>query len=236
MKKTILCIEDEAITTEETGLLQTKWEGLVDLLGDQIWAVPRVLAEDDPTFRQIIPYLTLVTEDGKVLAYQRGKAGTEGRLHDLWSIGIGGHCEIGDLTEEDVTEEVEDPWGFVIEAANRELVEELPMAWIDEELLILGGVIRLEDSEVDSVHLGIWLIALISNEDAEGIFEDAELALKNPQWFDIEELASLQLENWSALALENISAQLAEVDGFEGCGPAGPKGCHDQHCCDDDGA
>src|SRR4051794_3879207 len=51
---------------------------------------PRSNVETDPSVKQLIPYAILIRED-QVFAYRRGKAGGENRLHDLWSIGVGGH-------------------------------------------------------------------------------------------------------------------------------------------------
>src|SRR2546423_15475371 len=50
---------------------------------------PRVQAENDPTYKQIIPYVLLAFED-KVLCYVRGKKAGEQRLVAKGSIGIGG--------------------------------------------------------------------------------------------------------------------------------------------------
>ena len=52
--------------------------------------VRRGIAEEDRQKKQIIPYILLQTSDaGMTAAYNR--QGSEERLHDLWSIGIGGH-------------------------------------------------------------------------------------------------------------------------------------------------
>src|ERR1700738_5580465 len=52
--------------------------------------VPRAKAENDPTHKQIIPYVLLACGD-KVLHYVRGKKAGEQRLAAKGSIGIGGH-------------------------------------------------------------------------------------------------------------------------------------------------
>ena len=52
----------------------------------------RPAAEEDPSHKQLIPYL-VVRHAGKFLAYTRGKKGSESRLHALRSIGVGGHVE-----------------------------------------------------------------------------------------------------------------------------------------------
>src|SRR5437867_8714273 len=50
----------------------------------------RSRAENDPGFKQIIPYV-LLAHEGRVLHYVRGKKAGEQRLVAKGSIGIGGH-------------------------------------------------------------------------------------------------------------------------------------------------
>src|SRR5258707_1356228 len=52
--------------------------------------LPRGLAEHDPSFKQLIPYVVLRWRD-QVFHYTRGAGGTETRLQALRSIGVGGH-------------------------------------------------------------------------------------------------------------------------------------------------
>ena len=56
---------------------------------------PRAEMEVDPSFKQIIPYLVL--RDGeRYFLMRRTRPGGDARLHDRWSIGVGGHIEPGD--------------------------------------------------------------------------------------------------------------------------------------------
>ena len=54
-------------------------------------------AEVDPGRKQIIPYLVLRDGDATFLM-RRTRAGADARLHDHFSIGIGGHLEPGDVS------------------------------------------------------------------------------------------------------------------------------------------
>ena len=56
---------------------------------------PRSQAEQDPEFKQLIPYVLIQKED-RWLHYVRGKASGEKRLVHRGSIGIGGHINPGD--------------------------------------------------------------------------------------------------------------------------------------------
>jgi predicted NUDIX family phosphoesterase len=47
-------------------------------------------AEESAFHKQLIPYVILMSED-KIFLYRRGEKGSEARLHDQYSIGIGGH-------------------------------------------------------------------------------------------------------------------------------------------------
>ena len=56
---------------------------------------PRPLMEVDPSFKQVIPYLIL--RDGeRYFLMRRTRAGVDARLHDRYSIGVGGHLNPGD--------------------------------------------------------------------------------------------------------------------------------------------
>ena len=52
--------------------------------------LPRSQVEEDPSYKQLIPYVIMAC-DGKYLSYVRGKRAGETRLLNLRSIGIGGH-------------------------------------------------------------------------------------------------------------------------------------------------
>src|SRR2546422_11719117 len=55
---------------------------------------PRAGVEEDPSFKQIIPYL-LVRHRGRLFLVQRSTEGGETRLHGKYSIGVGGHINRG---------------------------------------------------------------------------------------------------------------------------------------------
>ena len=57
--------------------------------------LPRSRAEQDPAFKQIIPYV-IFTFEGTILRYVRGAKSGEKRLVDKASIGIGGHINDSD--------------------------------------------------------------------------------------------------------------------------------------------
>ena len=61
--------------------------------------IDRGAAEEDPSFKQLIPYC-LFKHGDRYLHYVRGKSGGESRLHAKGSVGIGGHINPVDTRED----------------------------------------------------------------------------------------------------------------------------------------
>jgi predicted NUDIX family phosphoesterase len=75
----------------------------------------------------------------RLFLMQRTAAGGDARLHDLWSLGIGGH-----LNPED---------GGVLEGLRREFHEEMAADWDPEPSLL--GLLNDDDVLVGQVHVGV---------------------------------------------------------------------------------
>ena len=104
---------------------------------------PRDAVEEDPSFKQLIPYC-IFRHQGEIFFYERGKQQGEGRLHNKRSIGIGGHISSTDAeTENEVYRE----------AMFREIAEEVFVESAYEETCL--GLINDDETEVGRVHLGI---------------------------------------------------------------------------------
>jgi predicted NUDIX family phosphoesterase len=105
--------------------------------------LPRGQAEEDPEYKQIIPYVILKWRD-QLFNYVRGKRASESRLHALRSVGIGGHINPVD----------DNLFGSPYrEAMLREVAEEVYVDTAYEERCI--GVINDDSTPVGRVHLGI---------------------------------------------------------------------------------
>ena len=101
----------------------------------------RVVAETDPSFKQLIPYV-VVRDADNVFLMHRTDAGGDARLHGRASIGVGGHLNPVD--------EGEDP---LIAGLRREWDEELDVPWEPDFRLL--GLLNDDSNPVGSVHLGV---------------------------------------------------------------------------------
>jgi predicted NUDIX family phosphoesterase len=108
--------------------------------------LPRDQAENDPTQKQIIPYVILAFE-GKILYYVRGKRAGEQRLVAKGSIGIGGHLNDADAGLFSLDEE---HYNRVVE---REVHEEINLLSKFRNQIV--GLLNDDSTEVGRVHLGI---------------------------------------------------------------------------------
>ena len=148
--------------------------------------------EDDPSLKQIIPYL-LVRRAGRYMLFRRTKAGGEARLHDLYSLGVGGHIARGDAGASD--EVVAD---VVAAGLRRELEEELVVtgAWTTR----LAGVLNDDDNPVGQVHFGlVHVVDVASGEVA--VRETDRLTGRLADMGDIRN-AYPQMETWSQLVVD----------------------------------
>jgi predicted NUDIX family phosphoesterase len=98
--------------------------------------------ERDPRFKQVIPYLVLRDRD-RYFLMRRTRAGGDARLHDLFSIGVGGHVNPGD--------------GDLAGGLAREWAEELDAAFVPEFRLV--GLLNDDETDVGRVHLGVVYLA-----------------------------------------------------------------------------
>jgi predicted NUDIX family phosphoesterase len=157
--------------------------------------VPRSLAEDDPSLKQIIPYV-LVRRGDTLLHYVRGKGSGEKRLVAKGSIGIGGHINHRD----------EDLFGsgtdYYEEAVQRELHEEL---LIDADLTTrVVALINDDSTPVGQVHFGVVHLCELGDEHVSR----GEPCITDLRFLTMDELRERRdaMETWSQLALDFVLA------------------------------
>lgn len=152
--------------------------------------LPRSRAEDDPSFKQLIPYAVLTSGDS-VFCYARSKKGGESRLHERLSLGVGGH-----ICRADGSAGVEAyQAGFL-----RELAEEVAIQ-ADYELTTVG-ILHDPTTPVGLVHVGIVHLLKLSSPSVRAVDPSLAEGLFRP-------IASLhqhqgQFETWSQLVIDHL--------------------------------
>lgn len=149
---------------------------------------PRPAMEADPSFKQVIPYLVL--RDGeRFFLMRRTRAGGDPRLHDRYSIGVGGHLNPGDVD--------------LSGGLRREWAEEVAADFVPQFRLV--ALLNDDTTEVGSVHLGAVYVADAAGRPV-GIRETEKL---EGSFADAAEVAAVadRLESWSRLTFEYLEAQ-----------------------------
>lgn len=159
---------------------------------------PRDVMEQDPSFKQLIPYVVFQYDDPQgvshVFQYTRGKGQGESRLHAKLSIGIGGH-----ISADDALQEQADPYA---EGMQRELREEVQINTPFEEACV--GLINDDETEVGRVHLGVVHLFRVVSPDVVANETEIEDAGFRP----IEELRGQRerMESWSSICFDALFA------------------------------
>ena len=159
---------------------------------------PRVQAEDDPTYKQIIPYALLAFEN-KVLCYVRGKKAGEQRLAAKGSIGIGGHMN---ETDESLFALNEQAYRAGVE---REVNEEIKIDTQFEDRII--ALLNDDTTEVGRVHLGIVHVFDLAQQKVE----KREAMITNLAFLTKAELMARResLESWSQICVDSLDRLLS---------------------------
>jgi predicted NUDIX family phosphoesterase len=150
--------------------------------------LPRSLAETDPSWKQIVPYVVLRWLN-QVFHYTRGKGATEARLRALRSVGVGGHVGERDAGLFD------DPYRA---AMVREVAEEVHLESEYQDRCL--GLINDDSTAVGQVHLGIVHVF----ELAEPKVRRRETVLTRAGFAPLVELREQrdEFETWSQIVLD----------------------------------
>jgi predicted NUDIX family phosphoesterase len=120
------------------------------LAGNDVAYRPRGQMEDDPSFKQLIPYaLFRWIDDGgtaHLFEYLRGSGQGERRLHARRSVGVGGHISSVDSAAGRIEH-------VYAEGMRRELEEEVSVDAPFNERIV--GLINDDQTPVGRVHLGV---------------------------------------------------------------------------------
>jgi predicted NUDIX family phosphoesterase len=151
----------------------------------------RTVAEHDFNWKQVIPYVVVRHEDNYLLL-RRTQRQTESRLHDKYSLGIGGHINQDDLgsAQENV----------ILAGMRRELAEELRVE--GEQSCRLIGAINDDSTEVARVHLGLVFLLTASSAQYTIVEKDKHTAA----WKTVAELTQFyeQMETWAQIVHDYV--------------------------------
>ncbi len=179
---------------EPFGNTEVAWEALKAMSGSYRF-VERDDAENDPSLKQIIPYV-IIRYGTSVLLMRRLHSQSESRLWDKLSLGIGGH-----VNPEDGSADFFDTF---LSGMERELHEELYIS--NKYACRLVGCINDDTTDVGRVHFGIVFQAIFSNNSAR-IRETSKMT---GEFIEIKELASIrpQMESWSQIVFDHFLSRL----------------------------
>lgn len=166
------------------------WNAVVK--SDRLAWVDRAKVEDDPSWKQIIPYCVLAGHEG-IFRYRRTKKGGESRLHDKWSVGVGGHINPVDGDTSIGSTAVQN-------AIMRELFEEV--GFLDEVVSQPFGVLYDPSNAVGQVHFGLVYFICVGC----GRLEFHDPALSQGLFDSVEHLrGDIDLfENWSQMVIRSL--------------------------------
>jgi len=161
---------------------------------------PRPDADNNPAYKQIIPY-ALIAFNNTVLYYVRGKKAGEQRLVAKGSIGIGGHMS---------EEKDKFLWHTTDEAAyragvEREVNEEIKIGTQFEDRIV--ALLNDDTTDVGRVHLGIVHVFKL----AEPKVEKREAMIRGLTFLTREELMTRResLESWSQICVDSLDRLLS---------------------------
>ena len=203
-KERVLCFPAELL--DEAGGDKGRFQGIITnpkkvaklfdflLHPHDLVYIHREQAEQDERFKQVIPYV-VVKVANKVFHYQRTKKGGESRLHDLWSVGIGGHINpIDGDTSSNTTYR---------NAFQRELREEVSLGSCGFSEKIVG-LVNDDSNGAGKVHFGVvHLLELEKERYQEMRTIDPALSNGEFQFISLAKRDVGKYETWSQLVLES---------------------------------
>ncbi len=166
------------------GLFRENAEEILDLVEREQEFLVRRIAEESPEYRQIIPYVVIRNGDHWFLL-RRTRKGTDARLHDKLSLGIGGHIN---------------PGHGVAEGLQKELDEEVAIEG-DYEIRF-AGILNDDSTEVGRVHLGLVYVLDAATREIR-VLETEKLS---GEWHPATALEPMRepMEGWSQIVYDAL--------------------------------
>jgi len=180
------------LTYEKKGLIKEDSEALQRIVQNGLFR-KRSELEEDPSFKQVIPYAIISNNDSFYL-FKRTSGQTEKRLHNKLSLGVGGHMNPGNPGELDEQ--------YIINELKRELFEEVKLlngCLIDDIEFI--GFINDDTIPVGRVHIG--LVYNIHVSDRNVVINETDRMTAD--WIDKNDLAGFYegMETWTKIIFDH---------------------------------
>lgn len=163
---------------------------------------PRGEMEEDPSFKQLIPYVVFCLTDAertrRIFNYRRGGGGGEERLRAKRSVGVGGH--ISTLDTDSATGSADSSGDVYRRGLLRELAEEVRIDTPYTESTI--GLINDDETPVGKVHLGVVHLFEVEKPEVFPLEDD----IQDTCFQTLEELSDNldSYETWSQIAVRAL--------------------------------
>ena len=189
------------MTYKKKGLIKGNSEVLKRIVQNGLF-LRRSELEEDPSFKQIIPYAIIsnkepersgVRQSQSFYLFKRTSKQTEKRLHNKFSLGVGGHMNPNDSMESKEQ--------YLIDELKRELYEEVKLlnGCLIEDIEFIG-FINDDTISVGSVHIGLLYNIHVSNKEVYINETDKMTA----DWIDKPNLAEFYegMETWAKITFD----------------------------------
>jgi predicted NUDIX family phosphoesterase len=182
------------INYKEKGLIRGNSEVLEKIVQNGLF-LRRSELEEDPSFKQIIPYAIISNkqQEQSYYLFRRTSGQTEKRLHNKFSLGVGGH-----MNPDDSMESKEQ---YLIDELKRELFEEVKLLnGCQIENIEFIGFINDDTIPVGRVHIGLLYNIHVSSKE---IYIN-ELDKMTADWIEKSNLTEFygEMETWSRIAYD----------------------------------
>lgn len=179
------------LTYKEQGLIYSNSDALKMIVQKGLFRKRNEL-EKDPSFKQIIPYAVISNKESFYL-FKRTAKQTEKRLHNKFSLGVGGHMN--------PNHSMESKEQYLIDELKRELYEEVKLlnGCLIEDIEFIG-FINDDTISVGSVHIGLLYNIHVSNKEVYINETDKMTA----DWIDKPNLAEFYegMETWTKITFD----------------------------------
>jgi predicted NUDIX family phosphoesterase len=178
------------------GLRTENLQKYLNIINTKHKFLPRGDVEQDPSWKQIIPYL-IFENDGRIFLMRRKADHTDLRLANNYSLGVGGHINKRDLNGKGRS---------LMSWARREFEEEIDYKGKYKTEFL--GVLNHDANDVGMVHAG--LVIKVSGDSSEITVKDEH---KSGELVAVDEAQKYykQMETWSQIIYDELSGKVQDI-------------------------